>query len=73
MDLAYVDKLSKHNNGVKNLLVHQDLIDRTVDAKGMKTNDAKKTVRAFSTMFTKKNRPKKLGLTREQSSKTMQS
>ena len=36
MDLAYVDKLAKDNNGVKYLLVRQDLFDRTVDAKGMK-------------------------------------
>ena len=47
MDLAYVDKLAKDNNGVKYLLVRQDLFDRTVDAKGMKTKDSKETVRAF--------------------------
>ena len=58
MDLAYVDKLAKDNNGVKYLLV-QDLFDRTVDAKGMKTKDSKETVRSFLTMITKKNRPKK--------------
>ena len=34
MDLAYVDKLEKENNGVKYLLVRQDLFDRTVKAKG---------------------------------------
>ena len=33
MDLAYVDKLAKENNGVKYLLVRQDLFDRTVNAK----------------------------------------
>ena len=60
MDLAYVDKPAKDNNCVKYLLVRQDLFDRTVDAKGMKTNDSKETVRAFVTMITKKNRPKKL-------------
>ena len=59
MDLAYVDKLAKHNNGVKYLLVRQHLFDRTVDAKGMKTKDSKGTIRAFFTMITKKNRPKK--------------
>ena len=52
--LAYVDKLDKDNNGVKYLLVRQDLFDRTVDAKGMKTKDSKETVRAFLTMITKK-------------------
>ena len=36
-NLAHVDKLAKNNNGVKYLLVRQELIDRTVDAKGMKT------------------------------------
>ena len=65
MNLAYADKLAKDNNGVKYLLVHQDLFDRTVDAKGMKLKDSKETVRAFLTMITKKNRPKKFGLTRE--------
>ena len=60
MDLAYVDKLAKDNNGVKYFLVRQDLFDRTVDAKGMKSKDSKETVRAFVTMITKKNRPKKI-------------
>ena len=60
MDLVYVDKLAKENNGVKNLLVHQDLFDRTVNAKGMKTKDSQETVKAFSSMTTKKNRPKKI-------------
>ena len=60
MDLAYVDKLAKDNNGVKNLLVRQDLFDRTVDAKGMKTKDSKETVRAFLTMITKKDRHKEI-------------
>ena len=60
MDLAYVDKLAKDKNGVKYLLVRQDRFDRTVDVKGMKSKDSKETVRAFSTMITKKNRPKKI-------------
>ena len=59
MDLAYVDKLAKENNGVKYLLVRQDLFDRIVNAKGMKTKDSQETVKAFSSMITKKNRPKK--------------
>ena len=59
MDLAYVDKLAKDNNGVKYLLVRQDLFDKTVDAKGVKTKDSKEMVRAFLSMITKKNRPKK--------------
>ena len=60
MDLAYVDKLAKDKNGVKYLLVRQDLFDRTVDAKGMKTKDSKETVRAILTMITKKYWPKKI-------------
>ena len=59
MDMAYVDKLAKDNNGVKYLLFRQDLFGRTVDAKGMKTKDSKETVRAFLSMITKKNRPQK--------------
>ena len=57
--LAYVDKLAKDNNVVKYLLVRQDLFDRTVDAKGMKTKDSKETVSAFLTLIIKKNCPKK--------------
>ena len=60
MDLAYVDKLAKENNGVKYLLVRQDLFDRTVNAKRMKTKDSEETVKAFSSMITRKNRPKKI-------------
>ena len=66
MDLAYVDKKAKDNNGLQYLLARQDLFDRTKNAKRMKTNDLKETVRAFLTMITKKKRPKKNGLTREQ-------
>ena len=67
MDLANVDKLAKDNNGVKYLPVREDLFVRTLDAKGMKTKDSKETVRAFLIMSKKKNRPKKIGLTRKQS------
>ena len=60
MDLAYIDKLAKDNNGVKYLLVHQDFLDRTVHAKAIKTKDSKETVKTVSEMITKKNRPKKI-------------
>ena len=60
MDLAYVDKLPKENSGVKYLLVRQELFDRTVTAKGMKTKDSQEIVTAFSSMITKRNRPKKI-------------
>ena len=59
MDLASVNKQAKDKNGVKYLPVRQDLFDRTVEAKGMKIKDSKETVRAFLTMITKTNRPKK--------------
>ena len=62
MDLAYVDKLAEDNNGVMYLLVRQDLFDRTVDAKGMKTKDSTETVPAILTKID----PKKFGLTRKQ-------
>ena len=65
MDLAYVDKLAKESNGVKYLLVRQDLFDRTVNVKGTKTKDSQETVKPFSTMITKKIDQKRFGLTRE--------
>ena len=61
MDLAYVDKLAKDNIGVIFLLVRQDLFDRTVDSKGMKTKDSKETVKAFSKLITKKIDRRKVG------------
>ena len=56
--LTFVEKVAK-NIGVKYLLVRQDLFDRTVVAKGLKTKDSKDIVRAFSTLIAKKNLPKK--------------
>ena len=55
--LAYIDKRAEDNIGVKYLLVRQDLFDRTVDAKGVETNDSKEMVCAFLTMITTQNRP----------------
>ena len=59
MDSAYVERLATDNNGVEYLLVGRDLFDRTVDAKGIRTEDSKETVLAFLTMIMKKNRPQK--------------
>ena len=59
IDLAYVDKLDKDNNGIRYLLVRQDLFDRAVDAKGMKTKNSKETACVFLTMITKNNRSEK--------------
>ena len=56
LDLAYVDKLAKHNNSVKYILFPQDQFERTVDAKGVKSKNSKETFRAFLSMITKKNR-----------------
>ena len=64
MDLAYVNKFGKENNGVNYLLVRQDLFYRTVQAKRMKTKDCQETVTAFSTMITKKIARKRFGWTR---------
>ena len=61
MDLAFVDKLAKDNNGIKYLLVRQDMFDRTVDAKGMTAKDSTETVKTFPKMITKTNRTKKSG------------
>ena len=58
MDLAHVDKLAKENNGGRHLLVRQDSFDRTVNAKGLKTKGSQGTVKAFSSMITKRTRPK---------------
>ena len=62
MALAYVDKLAKENNGVNYLLFRQDLFDRAVNAKGMKTKDSQETLKAFLSLITEKNRPKKFWL-----------
>ena len=45
---------------LKYLLVRQDLFDRTLNAKGMKTKDSQGNVKAFSSMITKLNRPKNI-------------
>ena len=60
MDLAFVDKLTRDSNAVIYLLVRQEMFDRTTDARGMKTKDSKETLKAFSKMITKRNRPEKI-------------
>ena len=52
--------MAKENNEVKYLLVRQDLFDRTVSDKGMKTKDSQETVKAFSALISKRNRPKNI-------------
>ena len=58
IELANVDEPTRHKNGVKYLLVRQDLCGRTVDAKRMTVKDSKETVCSFLCIITKKNRPK---------------
>ena len=48
------------------LLVRQDLFDRAVDARAMKTKDWEETVRAFLIIITKNNRPKKIWFDKKQ-------
>ena len=59
MDIAYVGKLSKRNNGVKYSLVRQDLFDRSVNAKRMKKNIPKKLWKPFIQDY-KQKEPKKI-------------
>ena len=60
MDLAYVDKLAKDNRGIKYLLVRQDVFDKTIDVRGLKTKNSKEVLRDFTQMITKRKRPQKI-------------
>ena len=77
MNLAYVGKLAKDYNGVMFRLIRQELFDRIVEAKGMKTKVFKETVNAFQIKITKFIRPTKLRSTKQPnllgSFKTLQS
>ena len=61
MDLAYIDKLAKQNNGVKYSLVRQDLFDRTVNAMEWKQKIPKKLWKTFYPWLQKIDR-KRFGL-----------
>ena len=58
MNLAFVDKLAKEIYGVNYSHVRQDLFHQTMDANGMTAKDSKETVRACSTMITKRTHPR---------------
>ena len=60
LDLAYVDKLAINNNGVKYVLPRQDLFDRTVEARGMETQESNERVCAIRTLVREKNRSEKI-------------
>ena len=53
LDVAYMDKLAKYNNGVKYLLVAVDVLLRFLRVEPMKTKRAADSTRAFKRMITK--------------------
>ena len=59
VDLAYVDKLAKYNNGVNYLLVAVDVLSRYLRVEPMKTKEAKDCAAAFAKMI-KKKKPEKV-------------
>ena len=61
MDVVWIDKIVKDDRFVNPRLVRQDLFDRTLKAKKMKTKASKETAQAFSTENTKKSAEKTLG------------
>ena len=65
MEPAYFDKLTEEINGVNYLLVRQDLFDRTVKARRLKTKGSQEIVKAFSSMIRKRNRPKTIWVDEE--------
>ena len=60
MDFAYVDKLAKDNREIKYLLVRQEVFDKTIDVRGLKTKDSTETLRAIAQLITKRKRPQKI-------------
>ena len=59
IDVAYMDKLAKYNNGVKYLLVAVDVLSRFLQVEPMKTKSAADSTRAFKKMI-RKSIPKKI-------------
>ena len=54
VDVAYMDKIAQHNNGVKYLLVAVDVLSRYLRVQPMKTLYAKDAVEAFKKMIKQK-------------------
>ena len=52
IDVAYVDKLAKYNNGVKYLLVAVDVLSRKLRVEPMRSKTAKETAKTFARMLT---------------------
>ena len=59
MDVAYIDKIAKHNNGVKYLLVAVDVLSRYLLVQPRKTMYAKDCVESFKKMI-KTKQPEKV-------------
>ena len=59
VDVAYMDKVAQHNNGVKYLLVAVDVLSRYLRVQPMKALYAKDAVEAFKKMI-KKKQPEKV-------------
>lgn len=59
VDLAFVDKLAKYNNGVKFLLVAVDVLSRYLRVEPLKTKEAKECSLVFAKMI-KNKRPEKV-------------
>ena len=59
LDLAYVDKLAKYNNGIKFLLVAVDVLSRYLRVEPLKTKEARECSIAFSKMI-KNRKPEKV-------------
>ena len=53
IDLAYVDKLAKYNNGFKYLLVAVDVLSRKLIVQPMRTKGTEETAKTFGRMITK--------------------
>ena len=60
IDIAYMDKIARYNNGVKFLLVAVDVLSRFLRVQPMKTKTAVDTTRAFKRMISK-DLPEKVG------------
>ena len=57
LDLAFMDKLSEFNNGVKYLLICVDVFSRLVRVQSMKSKYASDAVAAFKKMLRKNTKP----------------
>ena len=67
LDLAFMDKLSEFNNGVKYLLICVDVFSRFFRVQPMKSKYSKDALAALKKMLRKTTSHKKYGLIKEQS------